>query len=187
MVNGPGVLSGLSTVDPNPRVRTQEVFTPGPIMDAVRVALDGIELDVASCAAANETVKADRYYTVDDDALAQDWTARTVWCNPPFRLGGLRKFSRRLLAELNAGNIDRAGFLGPLVGGSTWPDEMSAAADHMVLLRQHLPWHGPECVSVGTTTMAIWLFAPITVPTPWPLASAIYHREWGRPTEPRLW
>ena len=42
------------------------------------------DLDPASCAAANKRVNAKRYFTVDDDGLAQPWVANTVWLNHPF-------------------------------------------------------------------------------------------------------
>jgi phage N-6-adenine-methyltransferase len=38
-------------------------------------------LDVA---AAPHNTKCDRFYTVDDDGLAQSWAGERVWCNPPY-------------------------------------------------------------------------------------------------------
>ena len=38
-------------------------------------------LDVA--AAAHNT-KCDKYFTVEDDGLAQSWAGERVWCNPPY-------------------------------------------------------------------------------------------------------
>lgn len=35
-------------------------------------------------AAAAHNAQLDRYYTRDDDGLAQDWTGERVWCNPPY-------------------------------------------------------------------------------------------------------
>lgn len=35
-------------------------------------------------AASAENAKLDRYWTIDDDGLAQDWTGERVWCNPPY-------------------------------------------------------------------------------------------------------
>lgn len=50
---------------------------------ALFAALDerfGFTLDVAASSA---NAKCDRFYTVEDDGLAQPWTGR-VWCNPPY-------------------------------------------------------------------------------------------------------
>jgi site-specific DNA-methyltransferase (adenine-specific) len=38
-------------------------------------------VDVAATA---ENAKCDRFYTIDDDGLLQDWDGETVWCNPPY-------------------------------------------------------------------------------------------------------
>jgi hypothetical protein len=64
-----------------------EHYTPALIVDAARRLMGGIDLDPASCALANETVKAARYYTRDDDGLTKPWRGR-IFLNPP---GGLIK------------------------------------------------------------------------------------------------
>jgi hypothetical protein len=86
---------------------SNEWFTPGVYLDAARRTLGGvIDLDVASCEAANATVKATTYYTKADDGLAQEWSGR-VWCNPPY--GGLAgDFTSRLVEEYRAGRVQAA-------------------------------------------------------------------------------
>lgn len=86
-----------------------EWYTPGWVIEAVRGAMGGIELDPASSALANETVRADRYFTADIDGLAQPWEAETVWINPPYGFRkGQREFMLKLLESLEAGTVDRA-------------------------------------------------------------------------------
>lgn len=41
----------------------------------------GFTVDVA---AAPHNTKLERFYTIEDDGLAQDWTGERVWCNPPY-------------------------------------------------------------------------------------------------------
>ena len=41
----------------------------------------GFTVDVA---ALPHNAKCERFYTPDDDGLAQDWTGERVWCNPPY-------------------------------------------------------------------------------------------------------
>lgn len=72
-----------------------ELYTPGYIADAARAALGGtIDLDPASCALANKTIKATGYFTggsVITDGLQTPWVGcfaptsggSTVFLNPP--------------------------------------------------------------------------------------------------------
>lgn len=66
-----------------------EIYTPGPIIEAARVALGGvISLDPASSYEANERVQALRWYGKEADGLRQSWDANTVWMNHPFSREG---------------------------------------------------------------------------------------------------
>ncbi|MCG8423972.1 MAG: MarR family transcriptional regulator [Proteobacteria bacterium] len=51
-------------------------------MDAVRYVLGAIDLDPASCRAANQIVCATRYYDLVSDGLTQPWSGR-ILLNPP--------------------------------------------------------------------------------------------------------
>ena len=59
-----------------------EHYTPAGIVDLARSLMGGIDLDPASCAKANEIIKAARYFTEEMDGLAQDWRG-SIWLNPP--------------------------------------------------------------------------------------------------------
>src|SRR5262245_41314315 len=61
-----------------------EWYTPPNIIELVHVALDGIDLDPASCEMANEIVGARKFVTKADDGLRCHWTARSLFCNPPY-------------------------------------------------------------------------------------------------------
>lgn len=65
---------------------SNEWFTPTRYTDMVKAVFDGgyIDLDPCSCEAANQTIGAMRYWTIDDDAMKQDWLAQNIFMNPPY-------------------------------------------------------------------------------------------------------
>ena len=95
------------------RPSSNEWYSPAWIVDPARAALGGmIGLDPASCAQANETIRAARYFTADDDGLAHPWTGR-VWLNPPYSGGDLIEWCRKLVAEVESGSVVEAVVLLP--------------------------------------------------------------------------
>lgn len=83
-------------------------YTPQFIVDAARSVLGSIELDPASCEAANRWIKAKRIYTKDDDGLAHEWSASTVWMNHPFGRKSNRQWIEKLLGHYADNDIDAA-------------------------------------------------------------------------------
>jgi hypothetical protein len=66
---------------------SNEHYSPSLIVSPGRQVLGHIDLDPASCAVANETIRADVFFTREQDGLTKRWdvagpTTR-VWCNPP--------------------------------------------------------------------------------------------------------
>lgn len=83
-----------------------EWYSPPEVIDAARRLMGGIDLDPASCPAANEIVNAERYFTIHDDGLAQSWTGR-IWLNPPYDKHA-PKFIAKFSDEYSAGQIPAA-------------------------------------------------------------------------------
>ncbi|MGY6496217.1 phage N-6-adenine-methyltransferase [Vibrio parahaemolyticus] len=48
-----------------------------------------------------ETALCDHYFTIDDDALTQDWGNQTVYCNPPY--SQLKDFAKKAQEEAQKG------------------------------------------------------------------------------------
>jgi hypothetical protein len=65
---------------PQTELTSDDYYTPKWIFDALGLRFD---LDVASPPGGAPYVPCDRYFTQEDDGLAQDWHGR-VWMNPPF-------------------------------------------------------------------------------------------------------
>jgi hypothetical protein len=62
-----------------------EWYTPSPFVEAARNVMGGIELDPASHEEANRTVRAERFFTEQDNGLMKPWGG-SIFLNPP---GGL--------------------------------------------------------------------------------------------------
>jgi hypothetical protein len=84
-----------------------EWFTPSLFIEAARDVMGGIDLDPASTAEANEVVRADTFYTAEQDGLQYGWRGR-VWLNPPFAQPLVGEFCTKLAEEVRFGNVTAA-------------------------------------------------------------------------------
>ena len=84
-----------------------EWFTPQDIIEAARLTMGGIDLDPASNATANQTVRATEYYSQDDDGLSKDWTGR-LWMNPPYSSKLVPMFCKKLADSVSSGAVTDA-------------------------------------------------------------------------------
>lgn len=87
-----------------------EWYTPSRYIDAARKVMGSIDLDGASCEAANKVVGATQFFTAVDDALNKPWHGN-VWLNPPYGKSapkGNTLFIPKLVAEYKAGNVTAA-------------------------------------------------------------------------------
>jgi ParB family chromosome partitioning protein len=79
------------------------------VIDAAEEAMGGrIELDPASCELAQETVRAERYYSWCDDGLPQSWDAERLWLNPPYTRGLIAPWIDKLLREVELRRVGLA-------------------------------------------------------------------------------
>lgn len=93
---------------------SEEWYTPQEVIKSVREVLGQIDLDPASCPAANQVVQASRIYTKEDDGLSKPWLG-TLYLNPPYgRLGADRQrgktelWVQKLIQEYEDGNVQEA-------------------------------------------------------------------------------
>ena len=84
-----------------------EWFTPADMVEMAREAMGGIDLDPASHAIAQETIRAETFFTAADNGLEQPWFGR-VWLNPPYNRALLSPFVDKLVSEWASGAIEQA-------------------------------------------------------------------------------
>ena len=117
-----------------------EWFTASHIIEAARHSLGGIDLDPASCAEANKTVKATRFFDKDDDGLTMQWAGR-VWMNPPFRRDLGRLFIEKLVTEPG---VSSWVCLTANTTESRWGQVLLNAADVVCFPNERLSFYGPD-------------------------------------------
>jgi hypothetical protein len=118
---------------------TNEWYTPARYAEAVRSVFHGrIELDPASCEEANSVVRAERYYTIEDNGLLRPWNSSTMYLNPPYgRVAGKSQagvWSQRLISEYTSGNVQKAVLL---VNASTSESWFQPLFDYPICFSNH--------------------------------------------------
>ncbi len=84
---------------------SKEWYTPVEIIDLAREVMGKIDLDPASCAFANQTVKATNYYSEKCDGLSIAWRG-SVWLNHPFGRGLNKKWVDKAVSEFKKGRVE---------------------------------------------------------------------------------
>jgi len=107
--------------------QTDAWYTPKLYTDAVREVLGEIDLDPASCAAANEWIGAKRFYTEEQDGLSLPWEGK-VFLNPPYGKTGIQSnqeiWVRRLYHHYRMNEVQGGIALTKCVPGYRWWDEL---------------------------------------------------------------
>jgi hypothetical protein len=82
-----------------------------------RVVLQGIDVDPASSAEANLTVRAARFITKEQNGLSTEWDPGTVFLNPPGGRSGSRSLAEAFWDRLVRHSEDERGFIGAIFIG----------------------------------------------------------------------
>jgi phage N-6-adenine-methyltransferase len=85
-----------------------EWYTPAQYIEPARQLFGGvISLDPCSSYEANQVVRAESYYTVEDDGLLFDWHGN-IWMNPPYETRMVVPFVEHLSRQFECGNVKQA-------------------------------------------------------------------------------
>jgi len=102
---------------------SNEYYTPSQYIEAAREVMSGIDLDPASCEAAQRMIQAIQFYTESDDGFNKPWIGR-VWLNPPYgKIGSdssQGQWAHRMIAEYEAGRVTEGIVLVKAAVGYEW-------------------------------------------------------------------
>jgi ParB family chromosome partitioning protein len=121
-----------------------EWYTPSNLIECARSFMGAIDLDPASSALANETVRALTWYGVEQDGLAQRWHGR-VWMNPPYARMLIDRFVDRLMECHLAGDVPEALILVNNATDTRWFHHLQSAPHrHTLALSYRVKFVSPE-------------------------------------------
>lgn len=123
-------------------------YTPPRYIVLARQVLGEIDLDPASCSAAQAVVQATRYYTEHEDGLIQPWYGR-MWINPPY--SAPTKWINKLLHHYRAGDVYSALVLTNAYCETNWWQDLATDAT-MLFFRGRLNFWHPEKTTTQNRT-----------------------------------
>lgn len=120
-----------------------EWYTPAPIIEAARQAMGQIDVDPASSEIANRTVKAEKFYTAEQDGLKQEWRGQ-VWMNPPYAQPLIADFASTLAAKYRAGEVSEACVLVNNGTETAWFQTLLDVSSAVCLIKTRVKFIDPE-------------------------------------------
>lgn len=137
-VTATGLLRAASGTPANFSSDSVEWYLTKKYVDAVREVLGKIDLDPASCAKANQVIRAADYFSKRDDGLRRMWRGR-VYVNPPYNETLI--WCQKLLAEYDANRVTAAILL---VNANTETDWFQPLLSHWVCFTsERIPFWTP--------------------------------------------
>jgi len=120
-----------------------EWYTPIEYSEAARSVMGDIDLDPASSAQAQETIRALNYFTIEENGLIQTWSGR-VFLNPPYTQPDIKNFIQKAVDEFAAGNIHEAIILTHNYTDTAWFHLASSVCSAICFTRGRIAFVSPE-------------------------------------------
>lgn len=119
-----------------------EWYTPDEFIDLARTVMGGIDLDPASSHVANQTIKAERFFSQETNGLEQDWFGK-VWLNPPYAQPAIAQFADKMVAEWEARRVESAIVLTHNYTDTAWFQKLARAASGICFTRGRVRFVSP--------------------------------------------
>lgn len=128
-------------------------FTPSIYIEAAREALSSIDLDPFSSEKANEIVKAERFFTIDDDAFKSVWGSDiNVFMNPPYGRGICSKACLLFLSWWQTTKNSSAIVLTNNATDTKWFQAMLAVSSAVCFTNHRIAFYSADGKSVSGNT-----------------------------------
>lgn len=139
-----------------------EWYTPEQHIKLARQVLGTIELDPASSHVANQTVKAERFFSQETNGLEKEW-AGNVWLNPPYAQPAIAQFADKMVAEWQSGRVTAAIVLTHNYTDTAWFQTLARAAAAICFTRGRVRFVSPAGeLAAPTQGQAFFYFGPET-------------------------
>jgi ParB family chromosome partitioning protein len=132
-----------------------EWYTPPPWIERARIAMGTIDLDPASCAFAQECVRASMWFDKVADGLRQPW-AGNLWINPPYSRGTIGRFVEKLIIELD--DIEQAIVLTDNRLDTEWAHDLLYASDVVAFTKGRIRFYNADGIAVSSALNGSALF-----------------------------
>lgn len=136
-----------------------EWFTPPEFIELARTCLGTIDLDPASSEEAQKIVKAETFFSKEDDGLKQEWHGN-VWLNPPYAQPLIAMFVNRLCVQYKFGNVSAAILLTHNYTDTAWFHEIAGAANAICFTRGRVKFYEGDHIAQPTQGQAFSYFGP---------------------------
>lgn len=125
-----------------------EWYTPPKYTEAAKRVMGGIDLDPASNSVANGFVKADSFYTKEDDGLTKPWYGR-VWLNPPYAQPLIAQFAEAVVSKFSSGEFEQAVVLVNNATDTKWLQSMMRVCSALCFPEGRIRFMNPKGDPVG--------------------------------------
>ncbi len=126
-----------------------EWYTPDEYIELARKTMGIIDLDPASSDVAQKTIKAKKYFTIEDNGLDQEWKGN-IWLNPPYSGKEIVLFIDKIINEYQIGNIKQAIVLTNDNTDTSWFHKLAKISSVICFLRGRIKFYNADEKSAPT-------------------------------------